>query len=223
MNSTRDLSQLPDVDGLRKLLQSLAMLDAMICPEWQYRYYSFNAHWNADEQMGSMRNGCGDDFFALFNAAGCFLKEFAHEAPMSPYAFDPPAVWPGVLSQVPEVFSSGLEEPAFKMTDTTFCIWRRRCDTAWQCGPVQFPSAPDPDGSEDLLSPLDGRPETYLEWAEGYYEQPIPLNSIRHVYDHLPLTEEVVKRLNPEVSLDDLADDIHEIGYPAPGSTSPGS
>jgi hypothetical protein len=115
MNSTRDLSQLPDVEGLRKLLQSLAMLDAVVCREWQYRYYSFNARWYTGEQMGSMRNGCGDDFFALFNAAGCFLKGFAHEAPMSPYAFDPPTLWPGVLMGVPEEFSSGLKEPAFKM------------------------------------------------------------------------------------------------------------
>jgi len=37
MNSTRNLSQLPDVEGLRKLLQSLAMLDAIVCREWQYR------------------------------------------------------------------------------------------------------------------------------------------------------------------------------------------
>jgi hypothetical protein len=32
MISTRDLSRLPDVDGLRRLLQSMAMLDAILCP-----------------------------------------------------------------------------------------------------------------------------------------------------------------------------------------------
>ena len=134
---------------------------------------------------------------------------------MSPYAFDPPTLWPGVLTGVPEEFSSGLKEPAFKMADTTFCIWRRYGDTAWQRGPVQFPPAPDPDGSEELLSPLDGRPETYQEWAEGYYEQPISLEAVRHVYEHRPLTEELVAVLNPEIRLDDLAEDIKEIGYPA--------
>ena len=35
MISTRDLSLLPDVDGFRRLLQSMAMLDAVLCPEWQ--------------------------------------------------------------------------------------------------------------------------------------------------------------------------------------------
>jgi hypothetical protein len=215
MNSTRALSQLPDIAGLRKLLQSLAMLDAILCREWEDRYYSFNAHWDADEQLGSMRDGSGDDFFALFNAAGCFLKGFAHEAPMSPYALDAPVVWPGVLEGVPKEFSGALMEPAFRMTDTTFCIWRRYGDAAWQHGPVEFPPGPDPDGSEALLSPLDGRPQSYQEWAEEYYEQPVPLEAVRLVYEHRPLTEEVVALLNPEVGLDDLAEDIKEIGYPA--------
>lgn len=77
MISTRDLSRLPDVDGLKALLQSMAVLDAILERDWQFRYYSFNAAWAADEQMGSMRNGSGDEFFALFNAAGCWLKGFA--------------------------------------------------------------------------------------------------------------------------------------------------
>ena len=55
MISTRDLSLLPDVARLRQTLQAMAMLDAVLCPEWQFRYYSFNAAWAAGEQMGSMR------------------------------------------------------------------------------------------------------------------------------------------------------------------------
>jgi len=83
--STRNLELLPDVDGLRALLQSLAMLDAILSPEWEYRYYSFNSRWSEGEQMGSMRDGCGNEFFALFNEAGCFFKGFDHEATISPY------------------------------------------------------------------------------------------------------------------------------------------
>jgi hypothetical protein len=58
--STRDLSLLPDVESLRRLWQSMAMLDAILSPDWEYRYYSFNAAWGAGEEMGSMRDGCGD-------------------------------------------------------------------------------------------------------------------------------------------------------------------
>lgn len=164
--STRKLRLLPDVDRLRALLQSIAMLDAILSPEWEYRYYSFNSRWSKREQMGSMRDGCGDDFFGLFNSSGCFLKGFAHESAMSPYGRKPKAVWPGVLDNVPSAFAAALKEPAFSMEDTTFCIWRRYCDESWQVGDIEFPGGTDPDGSQTLLAILDGKPKTYKAWAE---------------------------------------------------------
>jgi hypothetical protein len=215
MISTRNLKRLPDVDRLRRVLQSMAMLDAILRPEWEFRYYSFNSHWAVGKQMGSMRNGEGDDFFALFNAAGCFLKGFDHEAPMSPYGRRPKRVWPGVLDDVPGEFAACLREPAFAMEDTTFCIWRRYSDKSWQSGTVEFPEGPDPDGSEFLLSPLDGKPKTYQVWAEGYYGRSVSLPAVRHVYEQRPLTKKLVAQLYPEVSLEELAADIGEIGYPA--------
>jgi hypothetical protein len=51
----------------------MAMLDAILCPEWRFRWYSFNARWAEGERMGSMRNGHGDSFFAPFDGHGCFL------------------------------------------------------------------------------------------------------------------------------------------------------
>ena len=51
MISTRDLSELPDVEGLLKLHQSLATLDAILCPEWEFRYFSFNDHWDEGERL----------------------------------------------------------------------------------------------------------------------------------------------------------------------------
>src|SRR5262245_45608032 len=105
MISTRDLSQLPDVDGLRSTLQSLALLDAILCPDWEFRYYSFNAAWADGEQMGSMRNGSGAEFFANFSSAGCWLKGFVPGSSMSPHRANPKRVWPGVLDEVPAVFA----------------------------------------------------------------------------------------------------------------------
>jgi hypothetical protein len=190
------------------------MLDAILSPDWEFRYYSFNARWSKTEQMGSMRNGCGDDFFALFNAAGCFLKGFAHEALMSPYGQRPKRVWPGVLENVPSEFAACLKEPAFCIEDTTFCIWRRYSDKSWQCGAIEFPAGQDPDGAQFLLAPLDGKPASYQAWAEDYYERAVPLARVRQVYAHQPLTEQLLQRLNPETSLEELAADIEEIGYP---------
>lgn len=224
MISTRDLSGLPAVDALKRLMQSMAVLDAVLSPEWEYRYYSFNSKWAKGEQMGSMRNGSGDDLFALFNKHGCFLKGFAHEAEMTPYREDPPALWPGLLTGVPAAFNSGLNEPAAMMENTTFCIWRRYGDTKWNRGKFVFPqlesysdgSPKGPDGSVNLLSPYDTKPETYLEWASDYFSsgENLTIDHVRHVYAQKPLTTKLVREINPEITLADLKADIDEIGYP---------
>jgi len=164
--------------------------------------------------MGSMRNGSGDEYFILFNSQGAIMKGFAHESPMSPWASDPVQVWPGVLDHVPAEFGEFLNEPAFSMSETTFCIWRRTEDESWQIGEIQYPEDEDPDGSEDLLFILDGDPRTYQEFAEHYYECEIDLQSVTSIYEHRPLTSEIVKKLNPEVSLESLRSDVEEIAYP---------
>jgi hypothetical protein len=79
MISTRDLSRLPDIPLLRRLTRALSMLDAILSPEWEYRYHSFDSHWAEGETMASMRNGSGDHWFALYSAAGVALHGLAHE------------------------------------------------------------------------------------------------------------------------------------------------
>jgi hypothetical protein len=130
-----------------------------------------------------------------------------------------------VLDSVPPEFAGCLQEPAFAIEDTTFCIWRRHGDASWQRGVIEFPPGPDPDGSEYLLSPLDGRPETYREWAAGHFDKPfLTAEMVRHVYEHRPLTDELVAALTPDVVMDygdnphmeaaDFEDEAGEIGYP---------
>ena len=200
---------------MRRLLQSLAMLDAIMSPEWESRYYSFDARWAPSKQMGSMRNGSGDDFFAMFNRAGCFLKGFAHEKPMSPYRCVPKAPWPGVLEGVSDEFADALREPAFVIEDTTFCIWRRYEDREWHRGNIDFPHTPDPDGSETLLAPLDGDPVRYHEFAEYYYDRTVNLDLVRHIYRQLPLNGKVIARLNSAADDNAVMHEAVQIGYPA--------
>lgn len=134
---------------------------------------------------------------------------------MSPYHENPRFPWPGILEAVPTEFEACLREPAFSGGDVTFCIWRRYCDHGWQRGPVNNPPGhSDPDGSEHLLSPLDGRPETYQAWAESYHEREVSLEMVQHIFGHRPLTAKVVNRLNPDVDLAGLESEIREIGYP---------
>ncbi len=215
MPSENTLSFLPEIDSLRKLSQSLAMLDAILSPEWESRYYSFDSKWDKGEMMASMRNGAADEYFILFNAAGAIIKGFDHESPMSPYAGESGKVWKGVLEGVPSEFQSFLTEPAFSIEDTTFCIWRKYNDPTWQVGEIDCPEDEDADGSEYFLSILDGNPQTYKEFVEEYYEKEIDISAIEYIYRHKPLTEELIASINKDIRLGALEKDIEGIGYPA--------
>ena len=215
MISTRDLSALPTIETLKELMQSLAMLDAIIMREWDYRYYSFNSKWAEGEQMASMRNGEGDGWYCGFDVAGAFLKGFDHESEMSPWSMEISKVWPGVLDGVPGEFKSFATEPAFSMEDTTFCIWRKIQNAQWNTGKISYPAGDDPDGSEWMLSILDANPSTYTAWAEGYYERSVSLSAVQQIYGHAPLTQELAQELNANAVIESLLADAAEIDYPA--------
>jgi len=215
MVSQKRLATLPDIETLKKLSQSLAMLDAIMSPEWESRYYSFNSKWGEDEMMASMRDGSGDEYFILFKSYGAIMKGFAHESPMSPYANESGKPWAGVLDSVPDEFQDFLSEPAFSIENTTFCIWRKHTDSSWQVGRIDYPEVDDPDGSEDLLSLLGGHPSTYKEFAEEYYEREVELSAVEYIYQHKALTPETTAALNAEVSFVELKSAIEEIGYPS--------
>jgi hypothetical protein len=214
--STRDLTGLPDIRTLEKITQSLAILDSILCPEWEYRYFSFNARWDTalGERMASMRNGSGDEYFLLFSARGAIMKGFDHESPMSTWSNESRAVWPGVLDNVPPEFADFLKKPAFNMADTTFCIWRTPADSQWNRGVISFPEGHDPDGSEGLLWALGGNQQAYQEFARDYFEMDVDWAAVCDVFDHAPLTTDLVRRLNPERAYADLATNGNEIGYP---------
>ncbi len=209
MISTRNLSELANIAGLMKLSQSLATLDAILCPEWEFRYFSFNNSWESNAKLGLMRNGEGDDWLLYFNDQGAVLKGFVHNCPMAVQA-----PWPGIFESIPKAFSGFLHEPAFSREATTFCVWRTFEDEAWQIGDLEFPEGPDPDGSATLMRFLDGRPATYKRWGDEYFGQPVHPGAIDRVYRHVPLSASLVAALNPEASFRELRTEIEEIGYP---------
>ena len=212
MISTRTLEALPDPPTLRRITRSLAMLDAILSPEWEARYYSFDAHWGDGELMASMRNGEGDGWFCLFTNAGVVVIGLDHEATM----FRPGDPWPGLIDAVPSDLAAAVNEPAFDARNCTFCIWRRVDGARWEHGPVRFPKGEDPDGSARLLQMLDGRPESYRAFAADYYEVDLPLDAVAAVYRHEPLTPALVARLHAGVTIEMLREDASEIGYPEP-------
>lgn len=211
--------KLPTIGDLRDLCRSLAMLDAILSPDWESRYYSFDVAWAEGEEMASMRNGSGDEYSIVFLAAGVYVRGFCHESPMSPYGHDWEP-WPGVIDEVPDVFKPFVEEPAFTDEDgvpaVTACLWREAEDDQWHHGTIDFPSGDaDPDGTTGLFQLLvDRSPKAFQRFAEDYYEVSVDLKAVSDVYALRPLDPELVSSLNAEVTLADLAQDISEIGYP---------
>lgn len=232
MPSTLSLNELPSPCDLLRISRSIAMMDAILCEDWEMRYFSFNTNWDGQhkQMMGSMRNGQGDDYFIWFSPVATAIKGFHHESYMSPYRHE--GIFPGVLPSLPPAFNSFVNEPAFSMEDITFCIWREQNDSAWKIGDIEWPpsdlasfcdgteegSIYDPDGSRDLLFALDGKPETYLLWANDYYELAdenidLQLEDLTLVYAHEQLNDELLARMGCRRTLKELAPDIDEIGY----------
>lgn len=213
--STRNLNALPDIDGLRRLAQSLATLDAILSPEWEYRYYSFNRAWADGEMMASMRNGSGDRWFALFCAAGAALHGRAHDVAQAGHGRREP----GIFGRLPAAFHDNLlHEPAFTTHESTFCIWRLEHDARWSSGAAESAAGDDAAG---LLEILDGQPARYVAFAGSYHERDLEPDDVAAIYAHRPLTPALVRRLNPDVDLAALADDLDEIGYPVESLDAP--
>jgi hypothetical protein len=210
------IQRLPEIDKLRKMSRALAMLDAVLSPEPEYRYFSFDSRWSPTEETALMKSGTGDGYSIVFSPDGAIAQGFDHESPLSPWARSTGEAWPGLFIGVPDALAPALDEPAFLGPDgnrnVTVCFWRTPADDRWLCGPVE---GAEKDGADWLFQMVaDGRPEAYLTFAENYFEVALELDAVQHVYAQMPLTEEVVTALNPEVLLKNLKDDIAEIGYP---------
>ncbi len=241
--STWNLSKLPAIDELKKLCKSISTLDAIICPEWEYRSYSYQNDWDKElgEEYMEMRNGSGDHFSALFTKDGSIINGQAHESEMCNWQnveIKPKSltqklfskketelkqtIWKGVIEKVPNEFQHFILGEPIKSKGTTFCVWRKYTDNRWQVGDINYPTDDFKDGSQDLLFILDNNPKTYQKFAVNYYEDEfefdiskLNINLVKHVYNHSILTKEIALKLNPNIEdFEKLKADLDEIGYP---------
>jgi hypothetical protein len=215
MISTTNTKNLPNAEDLRILCKSISMIEAILMPEWESRYYSFVKNYMEKADLFHMKNGCGDDMFIVFADEGTIIKGFAHESSISPYQTYPLKVWPGILESVPEEMNRFLSEVSLEFNITTFCLWQTNPEDGWQHGELtSIPGDDDTDGSKMLLAILDGNPETYRTWAFGYYGISIRATPIREIYNHMPLSKAFITQLNPERNIQEAFAEARDIGYP---------
>jgi hypothetical protein len=207
-----DPQSFPDPRTLGNRAMALAMLDAIICPEFQYRYFSYDASWDDDQQVAAMRNGDGDHWFLHLSDSGAAIKGYVQELPRGGAR----AMALEVQRRVPDDFGAFLHEPAFAMDAVSYFYYRRSGDGAWS--KVAHPDAGlarRSDGSEDYLSILLAPASCYYDYATDYFECEPPLASIEHIYALAPLTAAIVKSLNPQMTLAEARAAAALIGYPA--------
>ena len=207
MISTKNYSLLPNRKALQTICKAISVLDAVICQEWQFRYYSYNNKWTDDEEFCEMRNGQGDQMLILFRQDGCVINGFAHEFKQQDKQ---------KLSQnLPSIFDEFIFGEPVKSIGTTFCLWTTE-QKDWQVGEIENYE----DNSEEMLSIFDGNPQTYINWATEYFEDSyvesgIPLDTVTKIYSGQTLTKKMVLTIVEELEdWEQLEADLNEIGYP---------
>jgi hypothetical protein len=75
------------------------MLDLIVEPEWGLRYFSYQPSWGPGEDLASMRDGSGNEYWIVFAADGAaYAQGFDHESEFSPWGNDDGALHEGIIA-----------------------------------------------------------------------------------------------------------------------------
>ena len=154
-----------------------------------------------------MSDGEGDQMLILFRPEGCVINGYLD-------GYDHPDK-SQLTRGLPAYFDDFMFGEPVHSIGTTFSLWNTP-EQGWQTGVLSNGD----DGSEELLFMLDGRPETYVEWANEYYgaetdRKPIDSAAVAQIYAGATLTKSLVLTIVDE--LEDWAQleaDLQLIGYP---------
>ena len=184
------------LDQFRRKLKRLALLDAIVEQEWEYRYYSFNSEWSEHEEMASLRDGCGGEWFVLFDGDNV--------------AFKCTSLVDGLVddfvelkASVPKHFSSFIEEPAFSM-DHGSCIWYLE-DNSWVRLGNSLTDLPDPEKIIAMTA------SDYCQYVEGNFELRVEKTLVESVLEG-KFSMEIAKQINPDIDIELLTKNLQEIG-----------
>lgn len=185
------------IDSLKNISKKIALIEAVIEPEWEYRYYSYNSKWSDSEEMASMRDGSGNYYFILFSGSQCFIKvidkmqNFKDEAMRTLDAMD-------IDSQ--KSISAFLNEPAFYTDELSYLYWNT--NGTWNSIEMN---------EHSWLNILHDPVPEYIRFAKNYYDKTIPKKTVSTVINEEVSLSYLVK-LNPDIDINSLKTDIDEIG-----------
>ena len=197
----------PPPEEVERRARALAMLDAILSPEWEDRYFSFDRAWIAYARMASARSGSGDEAFMLFSGGECVFGQLLHEVPACLSLTEVRATGTANHSPLLEEF---LAEPAFSTDHLTEVGWCVAGSRHWVV--VQPFGELLADSLFQLL--FQGDASQYAAWASDMFELPVPETVAELVFQHTPLTPLLVQALNPEADWESVCGEAARMGYP---------
>lgn len=208
------LKNLPTIDILKKKLISMSALDIIFSEEEWLRVYTWNPNWDEKSSLAVVDNGGGDTMHIVFSKDGCIIKGFDHESELSPHAQEEFEVWKGIYEDVPKVLLNLLDDEAIEQDDVTFCIWQDNNNKQWQKGKVEIPEGCS-DGSDYMLSRIFSA-EDYIDWSKDYWgrEEELSIEDVEKIFNHQPITEEMIKKLNADRNIKAAMEELKKINYP---------
>lgn len=199
------LTKLPVIEQCQSLMQSMAVMDAILSPDWEYRYYSYDALWGKDEIMASMRGSDGEHYFALFRADNLIIKGLEQGYPMLPKRFEQKKRMVTPEALLPIEFKDFLTEPAFLPEETSFCIWK--------IGEKEWNSFTElKDGELAILERILGGAFAYASWAEDYYEITLKVAELERFFQGAPLTKDICLSWNPKLDWTEFCSEMGALG-----------
>ena len=170
MISTKDLSGLPNAERLKNFCKGLAALDIiMVEEEWSFiRHYTYNPAWRKGKEAFFATDGSDQSMIVMFAPEGCVINGVDSEL------YD----WEEKLPRIedltdgmPPALQKLMGSREVKKMKSTFCVWTEDGST-WHCNPMD-----GEDASKDLLSTIDGNPQSYVDYGKWFYPADLPLES----------------------------------------------
>lgn len=240
MNKIKDLSDMPDIEDLRRICRGIAALEIVMCRDKRFRYYFYNPNWSDNGEVfelingcGSVKSGCNSYMLILFCPDGCVINGFDNQSYDSEIAWtcdedgdmqfhvlpeveEKNALKMAEIKQgVPEVFHDFMYGQAVESMKTTFCIWKTK-DGEWSRSDKV---GAQKDGSAEMLDILDKNPRKYIGFCNWYYNKNIPFDIAEKVYNGEPLTPEMVSALNSSLGsnieeMESVKEELNQMKYP---------
>ena len=194
----KSIDMLPEIKEVYETCQSLAVIEAILMQEWDFRYFSFNSSWDVNKSMASMRDGCGSHYYMTFDSQLTKCLGKLYNKPI------------GVKDTTPikdvYMFEEFLQEPAFENEDATIYYYKTSNKIKWQSIPFL--------SDIPFLGFLVNKENAYIPWAESCYEIEIKTQPVIDIFNYQPVTSSMVNQLNPNCCISTLIDDLNEINYP---------